>query len=128
MKTANTQKSPSLRYDLVLISALLLVSLLFLAINLFTRVEGNYVEVTDTEKGIVVATYSLAKDGIYELGGGSNILVIENGRAYVKYANCPGQQCVKKGRIHYVGESIVCAHNRIVIAVKGKTPDVDVVS
>ena len=127
MKTDFAKQQPRLRYDIILISVLLLASALFLAVNLLTRVEGNYVAVTEGEN--LVATYSLDVDGEYELGGGSNVLVIEDGRAYVTYANCPGQHCVKTGKIHYVGESIVCAYNKITITVKGNSDDgVDIVS
>ena len=127
MKTDNTQKSPRLRYDLILISAILLVSLIFLAVSLLTRVEGNCVEITD--HGVLVATYPLDKDGEYELGDGSNVLVIKDGRAYITYANCPGQQCVKMGKIGYVGENIICAYNEIIVTVIGDSDDgVDFVS
>ena len=126
MKTENRDRVPHLRYDLILIAALLLVSIVFLAISLLTRVEGSFVEVIEGED--VVATYPLEKDGRYELGGGSNILVIEGVAAYVEYADCPGQHCVKTGKIGYVGESIMFAHNEIIITVKGEEPGVDIVS
>ena len=127
MKTDNTQKSPRLRYDLILISAILLVSLIFLAVSLLTRVEGNYVEISD--HGVIVATYPLNKDGEYKLGGGSNTLVVRDGRAYITHANCPGQQCVKTGKIGYVGENIICAYNEIIVTVIGESDDgVDFVS
>lgn len=127
MMNETERKTPSLRYDLILIGALLLVCAVFLAINLLTRVDGAYVEVTD--HGEYVDTYPLWKNGEYELGGGSNILVIEDGVAYVTYADCPGQQCVKTGKIRYVGENIICAYNEIVITVIGDSDDgVDLVS
>lgn len=127
MKTETTVKTPRLRYDIILILALLLASGIVLSVSLLTRVEGNFVEVTEGER--LVATYSLDVDGEYELGGGSNVLVIKDGRAYVTYANCPGQHCVNTGKIHYVGESIVCVYNEIIITVKGYSDDgVDIVS
>ena len=127
MKTDNTQKTPRLRYDLILISVLLFIALVFLAVSLLTRVEGSYVEITD--HGVLVATYPLSRDGEYKLGDGSNTLVIKNGRAYMTYANCPGQHCVKTGKIGYVGENIICAYNEIIITVIGDSDDgVDFVS
>ena len=127
MKTEVTSESPRLRYDIFLILALLLVAVALLALNFITRTESNYVDVT--EYGKLVATYSLDVNGEHALGGGSNILVIEDGRAYVRYADCPGQHCVKTGKIHYVGESITCAYNEIIIIVKGDSEDgVDFVS
>ena len=49
-------------------------------------------------------------------------LVIENGKAWVKDADCRNCICVKTGKISRVGESIVCAENKIVITVTGRSP------
>ena len=127
MKTEQTKSSPRLRYDIILISALLILAVAILSVTLLTRVEGKYVEII---LGVtVVAEYSLDKDGEYLLNGGTNILVIEDGVAYVRYADCPGQHCVKSGKIRYVGESITCAYNEVIVVVKGSSDDgVDLVS
>ena len=98
MKTENAKQTPRLRYDLILIGALLVISLGVLLITTLTRREGGYVEVE--QSGRVIATYSLSIDGEYSLNGGTNILVIEGGAAYLKDANCPDKTCVKTGKIH----------------------------
>lgn len=49
-------------------------------------------------------------------------LVIEGGKAWVKDADCRNRICVKTGKISRVGESIVCAENKIVITVTGRSP------
>ena len=117
MKTENAKQTKSLRYDLILIGALLAVSLAFVAVHYLTRVEGSYVEVRHLDD--VVGTYSLKKDGTYTINGGTNILVVENGAAYVSYADCPGQRCVKKGKIQYVKQNIQCRHNKVIIEIIG---------
>ena len=127
MKTENAKQTPRLRYDLILIGALLVISLGVLLITTLTRREGGYVEVE--QSGRVIATYSLSIDGEYSLNGGTNILVIEGGAAYLKDANCPDKTCVKTGRIHYVNQSIICLPNEISITVRGNSDDgVDFVS
>ena len=127
MKTENAKQVTRLRYDLILIGALLVISLGVLLITTLTRREGGYVEVE--QSGQIVATYSLSIDGEYSLNGGTNILVIENGEAYLKDANCPDKTCVKTGKIRYVGQSIICLPNEISITVRGDTDDgVDFVS
>ena len=127
MKTENAKQTPRLRYDLILIGALLVISIGVLLVTTLTRREGGYVEVE--QSGRVIATYSLAIDGEYSLNGGTNILVIEGGVAYLKDANCPDKTCVKTGKIHYVGQSIICLPNEISITVRGDTDDgVDFVS
>ena len=127
MKTENAKQAKSLRYDLILIGALLVISLGVLLITTLTRREGGYVEVE--QSGQIVATYSLAIDGEYSLNGGTNILVIEGGVAYLKDANCPDKTCVKTGKIRYVNQSIICLPNEISITVRGGSDNgVDLVS
>ena len=127
MKTEQRTKAPSLRYDLILIGALLVLSIGILLAVTLTRREGGYVEVE--KGGELVATYRLSQSGEYSLNGGTNILVIENGMAYLKEANCPDKTCVRTGKIRYVGQSIVCLPNEIAITVRGNsTGGVDIVS
>ena len=127
MKTENVKQKPRLRYDLILIGALLVVSLAVLLVTTLTRREGGYVEIE--QSGQIVATYSLSIDGEYSLNGGTNILVIENGEAYLKDANCPDKTCVKTGKIRYVGQSIICLPNEISITVRGNSDGgVDLIS
>lgn len=127
MKTENTKQVPRLRYDLILIGALLVVSLAVVLITTLTRREGGYVEVE--KNGELVATYSLSVNGEYSLNGGTNILVIEGGVAYLKDANCPDKTCVKTGKIRYVNQSIICLPNEISITVRGGSDNgVDLVS
>ena len=127
MKTENAKQTPRLRYDLILIGALLVISIGVLLVTTLTRREGGYVEVE--QSGQIVATYSLSIDGEYSLNGGTNILVIEGAAAYLKDANCPDKTCVKTGKIHYVNQSIICLPNEISITVRGNSDDgVDFVS
>lgn len=127
MKTENTKQVPRLRYDLILIGALLVVSLAVVLITTLTRREGGYVEIE--KNGELIATYSLSVNGEYSLNGGTNVLVIEGGVAYLKDANCPDKTCVKTGKIRYVNQSIICLPNEISITVRGGSDNgVDLVS
>ena len=127
MKTENTKQVPRLRYDLILIGALLVVSLAVVLITTLTRREGGYVEIE--KNGELIATYSLSVNGEYSLNGGTNVLVIEGGVAYLKDANCPDKTCVKTGKIRYVNQSIICLPNKISITVRGGSDNgVDLVS
>ena len=127
MKTENAKQVPRLRYDLILIGALLVISLGVLLITTLTRREGGYVEIE--KNGELIATYSLSVNGEYSLNGGTNVLVIEGGVAYLKDANCPDKTCVKTGKIRYVNQSIICLPNEISITVRGGSDNgVDLVS
>ena len=127
MKTENTKNEPRLHCDIILISSLLIVALIVLAVTLITRVDGAYVEIEQPGKPTV--SYPLDVDAEYILNGGTNVLVIKDGEAYLTYADCPDHTCVNTGKIRFVGESIICLPNRISITVKGRSDDgVDIVS
>ena len=115
------------RIDIIVIASLLLLSLLALLFVTLTRKEGAAVEIT--VGGDVVATYSLFKNGEYELNGGTNTLIIENGVAYMDYSSCPDHVCERKGKIRYAGQTIVCLPNKLTVTIIGETDEsVDFVS
>ena len=117
---------PKRRADLIVIAALLLLALaLYLVLGAF-RTEGGIVVVR--VDGVETERHALSEDGIYPLNGGSNILVISEGQAWVSEANCPDRICVRQGKIHYTGQSIICLPNRLSVTVEGgERGDVDFV-
>ena len=56
--------------------------------------------------------------------GKRNVLVIQEGKAYMEEADCPDKLCVKQKAIERNGESIICLPHKLVIrmpeARKGK--------
>ena len=122
MNRENVKKA---RYDILLIAVLLFISALALGIMLLSRTEGERVVVEIN--GTQAAQYSLSVNGEYPLNGGTNILVIENGEAYLRYADCHDKICVNTGRIKYEGQTIVCLPNKIAITVRGTEGGVDIV-
>lgn len=115
------------RIDVIVIASLLLLSVAsLLIVNLFKK-DGAMLRVEIDGKA--VAEYPLHTDGEYALNGGSNILTVENGEAYVSYSNCPEHTCERVGKIRRVGESIVCLPNKLSITVIGSSDgEVDLVS
>ncbi len=110
-----------LRADLILIAALLLLAgLLWLGLNLGRREGGRVVVRVD---GAVTERHSLSVDGVFPLNGGSNILVIRDGQAWLSEANCPDLLCVRQGKIHYTGQVITCLPNRLTVTVEGGESD-----
>ena len=115
------------RIDIIVIASLLLLSLIALLVVNLTKKDGATVEVK--LDGATVGEYPLASDGVYTLNGGTNILTISGGRAYMTYSDCPDHTCEKTGKIRYVGETIVCLPNKVSITIKGDQPGgVDLVS
>ena len=78
-----------------------------------------------TVDGKVYGMYSLAKDREVEIKteNGYNILVIENGKAYVKDASCPDGICSSHRPIQYSGASIICLPNRVVVSIESNNGD-----
>ena len=112
---AEEMQKKKLWRDILLIGALLAIVLTVFLVVTLTKKEGAYVEVVID--GELYATYPLAIPREVTLNGGTNILVIEDGKAYLSYANCPDHTCVNTGKISYNGQSIVCLPNRITIKV-----------
>ena len=112
--------------DIILIASILAVAIaLFLIVEL-AKEEGA--GVTVKVDGIKIAEYSLNADGTYPLNGGTNILVIENGKAYLSDANCPDKLCVHQGKISRTGETITCLPNKLTVTVFGAEESLDLIS
>ena len=108
--------------EIIIIGSILLVSSLsWLAVEL-TKKPGSGVIVKIN--GVEVADYSLSIDGVYELNGGTNILVIEDGYAYMKEASCPGKDCTRERKISRTGERIVCTYYKLTAVVEGKDEEI----
>ena len=112
--------------DIILIASILIVAIAFFLIVELTKEEGA--GVTVKVDGIEVAEYSLSKNGTYPLNGGTNILVIENGKAYLTDANCPDKLCIHQGKISMTGETITCLPNKLTGTVFGAEESVDLIS
>ena len=117
-----------LRNDIIFISALMLV---FCAIGLFYfffRGEGDTVNVSVDGKDI--GSYSLNENRREEIKSewGYNILIIENGEAWISDASCPDGICSAHKPISREGESIICLPNKVVVSVSESdnesTPDI----
>ena len=115
------------RADLILVVALLLLAgALYLTLNA-NRQEGGVAVVR--VNGVETERHSLAVDGTFPLNGGTNILVIRDGQAWLSEADCPDLLCVKQGKIHYTGQVITCLPNRLTVTVEGGEPNgVDLVA
>ena len=120
-------KTNGYRLDIIVIAAILLASLSLLLILNLTKKEGA-LAVVEID-GQVVAEYPLYKEGVFSLNGGTNVLVVEGGTAYLNYSSCPDHTCENIGKIRYVGETIVCLPNKVTITIIGDAEDgVDLVS
>jgi hypothetical protein len=109
-----------IRNDVILLVSVVLVALGMLLTVHLTRKNGSYVAVL--QGGKEVSRYSLLENNRIEIRSSENkehlnILVVENGRAFIEDASCPDKICVKHRKISKVGESIVCLPNRVVLRI-----------
>ena len=111
------QKSKKTRNDIIFISALLVVIALFSLVLFATREKGDKVVVTID--GNFFAEYPLDTDIEVEIKSenGYNILIINDGRAYVESASCPAGIGVSHRPVSNGGESIICLPNKVVVEV-----------
>ena len=113
--------------DFILIGAIVAVIAIAIAVLSLTKKDGDYVIVR--VDGNEVARYSLSQDGEYSLNGGTNVLRIEDGKAYLVSANCPDHSCVMLGKISKSSDTITCLPNRLTVTVySAEESEVELVS
>lgn len=116
------------RNDMLLIMAILSAILIFALVYFLTRKDGAYAVVLKNNEEI--GRYSLSENMEVPIKVGdktTNVLVIENGKAYMESAVCPDKICVKHRPIDKSGQTIVCLPEKVVIKIiaegKGNAPD-----
>ena len=113
--------------DWILIGGLLVLALVITGLSFLLRQGGDYVVVR--VDGAEVARYSLSQEGEFALYGGTIVLRIEIGSAYLVSADCPVLLCFKQGKIRYGGQTITCLPNRLTVTVySSRQNDVDLVA
>ena len=113
------------RRDLILIGSILLISIALLLVLQQSKEPGAGVIVR--VDGKEVAKYSLSVNATYSLNGGTNILHIEDGKAWLTDADCPDKLCVRQGKISKEGETITCLPNKLTVTVYGVENSVELI-
>ena len=103
--------------DLVLAGSLLLAAVILLLVINGSRESGGVAVVR--VDGVETERLPLSVNGTFPLNGGSNILIIQDGQAWMSEANCPDLICVRQGKIHYTGQVITCLPNRLTVTIEG---------
>lgn len=108
------------RSDIILILVLLLAGLALTLALRGGRQQGRQVIVR--VEGTQTAAFPLDTDRSFliEGAGGTNLLVIEDGSAYLSEATCPDKLCVRQGKIRYAGDSLICLPNSVVVEISGE--------
>jgi hypothetical protein len=116
--------------DLILIGIILAIAFAALGVIQLFKEDGAYVVVKIGPDE--VARYSLSVDGEYSINGGTNVLKIENGEAWMLEASCPTRgstRCTAQGKISKTTESITCQpYNISVVVYGGEDAQIELVS
>ena len=124
MTTNDVEKPRFLkRGDMWLFSALLLLAAaLFVFHFAAPKTAGAAVKITVNNQTVKVLPLSKESTYTVETDEGYNVVVIENGCAVVREADCKNHICVKSRAIARTGESIVCLPHKMTVTVVGDEP------
>ena len=106
-----------IKRDILLLVFLFLTGAVIFIAVIFGSVRGNFVKVN--VDGRLIAIYPLSENKTVEINGagGTNTLVIENGEAYIRDADCPDRLCVSQGKISRRGQSVICLPHKVVVEI-----------
>lgn len=109
--------------DLILLIVLVVLGLGATAYVAMSGGQGGRVVIESDKKEF--ATYSLYEDRevVVKSKNGTNTVVIEGGRVYVKDASCKNQVCANHASIAKAGETIVCLPNKLLVTIEGEGGD-----
>lgn len=91
----------------------------------FLQPSPKSAEIQITVNGSLMGTYSLWEEQEIAIGK-TNVLVISDGKAWMRSADCPDQICVRQKAVSKKGETIICLPNKVVVEVtEGETAEMD---
>ena len=118
MKVPEGNGSKKLFADLVLALSLIAAALVALVFAHTFIPKGDQVSVKIDGK--LYGRYALSEDCEISIRSesGVNVLVIEDGKAYISDADCPDGICAAHAPISKKGETIVCLPHRLVVCIE----------
>ncbi|MBO5883361.1 MAG: NusG domain II-containing protein [Clostridia bacterium] len=121
MKKNNEGKKKIIgRTDILILVSLVAVSVVALVLfGIMFNARGKTVVVT--VDGEEYATLSLDEDTVLEVKTerGYNLVVVEDGKVYVKESDCPDKICVKSGEATEL-KTVVCLPHRLTVSINNK--------
>lgn len=118
MKSIQPNQLKNKKADWILLAVLLLFVVFVLLLQSSQKTSGSIVEVTVGSEHYLTLDLSEDYEGdILGVGGGSNHLIIHDGKARISAASCPDQKCVHQGEIQFSGQPIICLPNQVVVQI-----------
>ncbi len=109
------------RNDLILLLSVLLIACALL-ITFYTVLSGTGESAVITVDGEEILRLKLNEDTVVQIEGyqgGTNTIVVSDGKVSIQEASCPDLICVHTGEANEM-KSIVCAPNRVVVRIEKK--------
>ncbi len=106
------------RFPLGICDAVVLVLAVVLTVVLLCTLYGEKGDGVEIVYGTERMVLPLSVDTRQRVGDCLTVTV-KDGVCYVSESDCKNQTCVKTGKIGRIGETIVCAQNKVVITVIG---------
>ena len=100
-----------------------LLAIYFQSFN--SKEEGQYIRIEHNSKLVGEYPLDVDKEIVLDGDGQYNKVIIKDGKAYMKEANCRDQICVHMREISIDGETIICLPNRVFVEVIDKSKDDD---
>lgn len=123
-KTATKIKNVFKWGDLIVLAVLLVAT----ALSLWIAIRPSHGQVVEIyENGILRYSVPLAENKeIFLDEHGHNTIKIENGKVFMKEADCAGQDCVQAQPLSAHGGMIVCLPNKVVVRIVSE--DIDAIT
>lgn len=105
--------------DFIIIFSILAVAVACMFILYMNKGSKTCVKIyVDNE---LVATLPIDENREFDIegvNGSHNLLVIENGKIYMKEADCPDKICIQTGFVTDLTQTIVCVPNHVVVTIE----------
>lgn len=105
--------------DFIIIFSILAVALACMFILYINKDSKTCVKIYVDDE--LVATLPLNEDCEFDIegiNGSHNLLAVENGKVYMKEADCPDKICIQTGIVTDFTQTIVCVPNHVVVTIE----------
>lgn len=109
-----------IRNDIILFVAVLTVAVLSALLFNGTRKKGDTVNVIVDGETLYQCSLNESTEKVIKTEYGTNTVVVNGGRVFVKDADCPDGICENHRAISKDGETIVCLPHKLTVEISGE--------
>lgn len=106
--------------DLIIITAIIVLALLFLLLNKYLFAEkGEYAEIYHDSTLVYRIQLSTAKEGSFSIPDKPEVVFqvyADKSIAFIE-SDCPDKVCIRSGRLRFAGQFAACIPNKILLKI-----------